>query len=228
LMKVVKPKFAALQLFYGEWLLMESNLPRYSAKQLLNYYLEALHHTGWFFNLHYGLFQYYQLEMTDLDHLYFLRGRVAESSCHLPLGDPSFGTAVGDLFARFIAVEKMRTLLLLRIREMGCLNILDGWQMPFGARRLRWTGHIVSLAELIYGLYYTGQLNHGQATVKDITRFIEDAFQVVIENPYDLLTDIQSRKIMSTTHLLDKMREAIRSVMDNNLAFKPVNQRNLN
>jgi hypothetical protein len=224
-MKNLKPRFACLQVYYGEWLLLETNRPKSKGGLLLNYYIEALHHVDRFFHFHYAIYQYYQLNLSELDDIYFQRGATAESARHLPLTDPAFSTEVSDLFARFLAYERMREQLLHRIQELGNLSILDTWQLPFTGMRLQWTGHVTSLVELIYGLYYTGQLNYGQATLKDITRLMEDVFQVELSKVWRKFTAIRNRKRISPTYLLDQMRAGIMSRVDDDLSFKPIKQR---
>jgi hypothetical protein len=223
-MKEVKPLFMSQQLFQGDLLLLEINLPKGTTRQVLNYYLDALNSANWFFNMNYGLFQYYQLGATELDHLYFLRNTDAQSTLHLQIADPSFGTAVSDLFARFTAMEKLREHILARVRDLGCIHVLDNWQPPFTGRRLKWTGNLVNLTELILGLYYTGQLNNGQATLTDIARFFEDVFQVKIKNIYQTFENIRSRKRLATTYLIDNMRNGILTAIDEGVGYRPTRQ----
>jgi len=224
-MKKIKPRFACLQLYYGERLLIESNRPKGKGRLALNYYVETLHHIDRFFHLNYSIYQYYQLNLSELDESYFVRGSTAESTRHLPLTDPAFSTGVSDLFARFLAFDKMREQVLLRIRELGNLSVLDTWQLPFTGMRLKWTGQVTNLAEIIYGLYYTGQLNYGQATLTDITRLMEDVFQVELKTIWRRFSGIKNRKLLSPTHFLDLMRGSIVSRIDDGLSFKPIKQR---
>ena len=220
-MKKLKPSFLSLQFFYGELLLLESNKPKGTARQVLSYYLDALNCANWLFNTHRGLFQYYQLDSSELDQAYFTRGAETQSTWHLATGDPAFSTPVSDLFARFEATEKLREHITDSVRELGCIHVLDNWQPPFTGRRLQWTGHLVDLVELILGLYYTGQLNNGQATLPDIVRFFEDLFQIQIQNVYKTFAGMRMRKRLPVTFLLDRMRNGILTAMDDSLAFKP-------
>jgi hypothetical protein len=223
-MKEIKHLFLSIQLFQGEVLLLEINLPKGTTRQKLNYYLDAFNCTNWFFNMNCGLYQYYQLGATELDQLYFLRGTDAQTTLHLAATDPVFGTPVSDLFARFMATEKLREYILNRIRALECIHVLDNWQPPFTGRRLKWTGNLVDLTELILGLYYTGQLNNGQASLGDIVRFFEDIFQVEIKNIYKTYGNIRKRKRLTTTHLIDNMRNGILTAIDDSLTYKPTRQ----
>jgi hypothetical protein len=66
---------------------------------------------------------------------------------------------------------------------------------------LVWSGAKTSLAELIYALYLTGDLNHGTADLKTITSAFEDFFNVKIENIYKTYSEIKNRKGPRTKYL---------------------------
>ncbi len=84
-----------------------------------------------------------------------------------------------------------------------------------------WTGDQVNLVELIYGLYYTGQINHGNVEVKEIQEAVEQLFSVKIKAGYHVFGNIRRRKSLSPTAFLDKMRDSIQKRVDEDLAYHP-------
>lgn len=223
--KHILPLFSSQQYLYSQWLQVLSRLPKGNSRLVLQHYLGFLRQAEHFFHNHYPLYQYYQLELSESDPLYFIRGINTESTLHLPLVDAAFSTPVSELFAQFMAMDTLRSWLLQRISDTGSFPVLNSWQEPFSGRRLHWTGSHVNLVELVYGLFYTGQLNSGAATLQDITRLMEDVFQVELPGVHRSFHDIRNRKILTSTNFLDEMRKRIMERVDQDLAYDPAKKR---
>jgi RteC protein len=220
-LKTVLPRFTSLQYLYAEWLHVLSRKPKGSPRNLLQHYLCFIRQADHFIDNHYDFYQYYQLQLSGSDGQYFLRHIQAENTAHLPMADPQFSTEVSDLFGRFIALDLLREQLLQKIRDMNGFPVLDSWQEPFTGRRLQWTGNRTNLVEIIYGIYYNGQLNHGQATLNDIIRLMEDVFQIELKQVHRDFGNIRDRKRLSPTHFLEQMQQSIREVVEQDMAYDP-------
>ena len=221
-LKHVLPKYTSLQYLYSDWLNILSRMPKRSLRARVRLYLSFLSQSDHFIHNHYVFYQYLQLELEEHDHLYFKRGVITESTLHLPLPDPLFSTEVSDLFARFKAIEMLQDWLLQRVRNIDDLPGGDGCRMIFSGKRLKWTGEQCNLIELIYGLYHTGQLNEGKATIMDIARLMEEVFQTELGQVHPAFADIRWRKRLGPTHFLERMRDAVQNVVDDDLAYRPV------
>jgi hypothetical protein len=81
-------------------------------------------------------------------------------------------------------------------------------------------GDKVNLVEVIYAIYFTGQLNHGNADLSLIIRFMEKHLQIDLSRAYRDFIDIRNRKVSSPTRFIDQMRESIHKRVDDDLAFK--------
>ncbi|OCX52784.1 hypothetical protein BEL04_00145 [Mucilaginibacter sp. PPCGB 2223] len=225
--KSVKPRFYALKIFYLAKYQVDTHLPAGDSDTLRAYYMEELglirrelEHLGFHF-------QYYRLGATELDALYFVRGAEMQSLLipEVPELDPQFSTNGDYVFAKIKAAELVQEYLL------GKLNALSGAAMPPVASlatspELKWTGDKVNLVEVIYALYFTGQLNHGNADLALIIQFMEKNLQVDLSRTYRDFIDIRNRKVSSPTRYIDQMRESIHKRIDEDMAFKPIKKHN--
>ncbi len=220
--KNIKPKFYAKQIYHIELYKIEDAKPYGTVETIREYYEEELNIIRRFFRQNQFLYEYYRNEMVELDNLYFKRTATIQNILlpEVPELHPEFSTSCDYLFSKFIAYELLQTYLVKAINRIDPANITlpdtKEEQLP-----LKWTGEQVNLIELIYGIYYTGQLNHGNVEVKDIIEVIETIFQVKLKSPYHTFGNIRRRKCISPTAYLDKMREAILQRIEEDLEYKP-------
>lgn len=226
--KSVKPRFYALKIFHFELYGLVMGVPVGTKDVVLAYYAQELAFIARFFSLHAGMYEYYRTGRSELDHLYFVRGAelVVPSVPEMPV-DPLYATAMDYLFAKFMAFEA------LQVEIMGRIGALDGSLVGAGFLAagsgkiglaeisLKWTGKIVNLGELIYGLYYTGQLNHGNAQLSEIVALFERMFSVKIRDVHHTFGEIRERKVSSPAKFLESMAAAIRDRVDEDLKYKP-------
>ncbi|HVW94402.1 MAG TPA: RteC domain-containing protein [Mucilaginibacter sp.] len=221
--KTIKPKFYALRIFHIELYHLDANKPAGTRELLLRFYRQELSFIERFFHLHHFLYRYYKAGLTEMDELYFLRGAQlpAVLEPELPDADPEFSTAQDHLFARFIALEALQQEIILRMSGLDGTLVPAGPDQPVPVPALKWTGSKVNLVELVYGLYYTGQLNHGQAEVVEIAAHLEQVFGFALKDAHDTFGDIRDRKKLSPAHFLESMAAAIQARKDEDLAYKP-------
>jgi hypothetical protein len=221
-----KPRIVGLLIYYARLDLLELNKPEGSTQDLKSYYEKELESIRRFFDHNLAFYQYYRSEATYLDEKLFLRGRQDFGGrVHLMAvnADERFSTAADHLFARIQAHERLKSFLqnaLLsndspRIGEVG-----SGLPAKKG-KELRWTGEAINLVEIAYGWHHTGQLNHGQAGIGEIVRWLEEHLHISIGRPYRRFTEIKRRKLLSQTRFLDQMRDAILRKLDEEEAFDP-------
>lgn len=75
----------------------------------------------------------------------------------------------------------------------------------------RWTGSLVELVELIYGLQELRCIDYGEAPINELFECFDELFglDVKVHNCYDAYLDMKRRKNDSRTYFLDKMRERL-------------------
>ena len=81
---------------------------------------------------------------------------------------------------------------------------------------MKWTGDAINIIEVAYGIWLTGQLNNGNATLTQIVKWLETNLKVTIGNIQSRFAEISSRKRLSPTKFLDQMKDAILKRIDNN------------
>lgn len=79
------------------------------------------------------------------------------------------------------------------------------------ATRVRWTGTLVELVELIYGLQEMRCIDDGKMPINELFELFGELFglDAKVRNCYDTYLDIKRRKNDSRTYFLDKMRERL-------------------
>jgi len=122
------------------------------------------------------------------------------------ISDDVFSTPKDYLFAKFIALEKLRNLIIAKV------DVLDGViKKELSAKLLStslcWTAGKTDLVELAYGIY----LNDGKAELKDIVLWLENSLSVNLGYIYRKFIDITRRKTLSYNHYLNEMISRINS-----------------
>ena len=74
---------------------------------------------------------------------------------------------------------------------------------------LKWTGDSINIVELAYGLWLTGQLNNGNASLNQIVKWLETNLYVKIGIVQRRFSEIGQRKRLSPTKYIDQMRDTI-------------------
>ncbi|PTQ92143.1 RteC protein [Mucilaginibacter yixingensis] len=216
--KFIRPGIVALKIeeIYKYNLIV--NKPIGTSASVVHYFEESLKGLQIFFQLNSFYFQYYKNQFSEMDHLYFRRNSGVLS---VPVPDttdidPDCSTAMSDLFARFIAYEAVQRHISYEVEVLknGGAPLSDADQK---VPELRWTGDVVNIVELAYGIWLTGQLNDGNASLSQIVRWLEKHLQVNIGIAQRKFTEIARRKRLSITRFIDKMRDAILKKMEGDL-----------
>lgn len=209
--KYRKPALLGRLLYFYEILCIETQRP-FDEAMLDDYYLKRQEEQKLFFDRHVSFYQYYRSGASYLDRHYFLRGRQEEGFdvdvCHLD-EDSAFSTGYDHLVARITAMEMLYAFLTERRRlqraddyTSGLVNVKGGFQ---------WTGTLVELVELVYGLQETGCINDGETAISELTVYFGRLLGMEIKDShcYNAYSDMKRRKSESRTYFLDKLRERL-------------------
>ncbi|MCZ4223526.1 RteC domain-containing protein [Pedobacter rhodius] len=222
--KYIKPKFYCLRLFYLEKYELQTIVPSANPKQIKQFYHDELATIMRFFQRNAFIYQYYRRGATELDSIYFLRGVDVQSVLlpDIPEQDCEFSTSQDYLFSKIKAYELLQEYILTQLRLLdNQISVQPTTAVKNETNRLTWTGDKTNLVEVIYGLFYTGQLNNGNATIADIIKWMEANLQIDLSRSYRNFIDIRNRKRDSPTRFLDKMRDFILQRIDEDNTYKP-------
>jgi hypothetical protein len=209
--KHIKPFIDAHRIEEGYRYMLEVNRPIGRPDKQISFLEEQLEGLAGFLRMNAFYYQYYKNGFTELDHLYFIPGGVQGT---IPMPDlpelaPDTSTAMTYLFAKFIAYERIQYFILQQI------NVIEHQTAPLSLAvdeahfQIKWTGEIVNLIEVAYGIWLTGQMNHGNASLGQVVRWLEGSLSVNMGNVQKKFGEIESRKRISMTRYLDQMVQAI-------------------
>jgi RteC protein len=215
--KHIKPKLYALRLYENLLYRFNANLPTGTDEMLRQYYqqellanIRELQTDGY----HY---QYYKSGSRELDAAYFLRSGTGGDIPVIELNEalPGFSTPLDFTFARFMAYERMQEHVLGLLA--GSVHLI---KKTTDKNTLKWTGESINLVELAYGIWLTGQLNNGNASISQIVEWLEINFQVNIGLAYRRWWSISKRKRISVTKFIDQMKAAVLKRVDEENGMK--------
>lgn len=91
------------------------------------------------------------------------------------------------------------------------LELLTRYGSQPHTARFRWTGTIVELVELIYGLQELHCIDNGEVQINSLIEFFNSLFGLDIKDShcYNAYAEMKHRKNESRTYFLDKMRERL-------------------
>jgi hypothetical protein len=229
--KHIKPSFYQWQIYYTELYNIETNLPYGDAEKQATFLEQELLYIERFFRQYAFLYQYYKLNATELDSLYFVRGAEMQSILlpEVPDLDPEFSTSCDYLFSKFKALATLKEWVLERLLLLKKKSIdpqaLSGNLHP---GEMNWTGDTIDLAEIGLGFYHTGKLNNGTAGLGEIFRWLEETFHVNIGIPAKRFAELRKRKRLSRTRYLNEMRESLNLKMENEDEYVPTGKKKTN
>lgn len=211
--KAFKPAILSLKIELIYIYNLKLNEPVGTGETVINYYESEIKSIQSFFRMNSFHYQYFKNNLTDMDAAYFTRnaGPLALPIDDITDLDPLFSTPMSLLFAKFRGYEVVQKFSLNQI-SAASESPNSGGQDP--KDNLKWTGDSINIVELAYGLYLTGQLNNGNASLNRIVRWLEANFQVKIGNIQRRFTEIGNRKRLSQTKYIDQMKEDILDKID--------------
>lgn len=217
--KHIKPYIDSHRIEEGLRYTLAVNKPIDRPEKLILYYEEQLEAVAAFLRMNSFYYQYYKNGFTELDHLYFLPDG---HQTIIPMPDPpdlsqGSSTAMTHLFAKFIAYERIQYFILRQIDIIERGGDQANSSVEGTGYEIKWTGDLVNLVEVAYGLWLTGQINHGNAALGQIVRWLETSLSVNMGNVQKKFSEIESRKRISITRYLDQMIQAIHLKAEQNI-----------
>jgi hypothetical protein len=213
--KHIKPRMYAHQIFEVLFYNLRVQTPVGTPEMLKAYYEEELQQIFRLFRVEAFPYQYFKMESTELDHIYFVRDAKPLETPLLDIIDPlpGFSTAWDYKFANFMAHERLRDLLVELLTDAQPSPKKRGSGRDKGIV-MKWTGDAINLVEIAYGIWLTGQINHGNAGIAEIVQFLEANFQVNIGRPFRRWQAISNRKRLSQVKYVEQMKMAILKRLD--------------
>lgn len=211
--KAFKPGILSLKIHQIYTYNLKLNEPVDTRETITKYYASEIKSIQSFFRINAFHYQYFKNNLNDMDTVYFIRNAAPLA---LPTEDvndldPVFSTPMSLLFAKFLGYESVQKFCLQQIAFVSETPGKGGHDPKDG---LKWTGDSINIVELAYGLYLTGQLNYGNASLNQIVRWLEANLEVKIGSVQRRFTEIGSRKRLSQTKYIDQMKDNILHKID--------------
>jgi len=128
--------------------------------------------------------------------------------------DDEFGTAGDALFASFMAYELLQEYVLGELKKLDEVSAAGAAVLGAPKKWFDWSGEMINLVELGYGLYLSKQIGDGKAGLQEIFNWLESSFGVEVGIPANRFREIKRRKRLSRTHYTELIRDALIAYME--------------
>jgi len=129
---------------------------------------------------------YLRLDKSDCDKCFFLRSQTSNNSSleHLrPDSDPLFSTPLDHVVAELMANDLMSLYLIDQLEKLFVPQGTGSFGIP-ATGKLKWTGPVKGLGQVIRALVRSRSINQGNVTISEVTRQFEGLFGVDLKNIY--------------------------------------------
>lgn len=142
-------------------------------------------------------YKYIKREETAFDEMYFTRGNeqleLFSMSDFVDV-DPSFSTSHDHLACEVVTYDLLTEFYK---QELHCLSNLEVGLYSNNHNAItnifNWSGSKTDLVELIYALKFSGVINSGNVSIKQLTDFFGEVFSVDLNNYYKTYNEIRNR-----------------------------------
>jgi hypothetical protein len=201
--KNIKPRFCSLLIYYKKIHQIELEKPLGSneeKKNHLHFYLNSLTR---YCKQNSEFYQYIKSGKTHLDDQYFIRENAKKNIIFETFAndiDFRFCTGFDFRLSVLLAYEKLENYLNKQIDilinpELNPLNYQNSnYQINYKKYNLHWTESQSALTELVYALYESKVFNEGETTILEISKCLEDAFNIKLSNVHRSFVEIKNRK----------------------------------
>lgn len=207
--KYQKPTIVAKLIYYNTIYKIETRKP-YGSKPIRKYLNSELRKLKMHFDNNLDFYKYYRTNNSYLDEKLFVRNKHDIKLCldtYYFQSDRNFTTSHDYKVAEIIAND------LIQVYIEDQLYNTEKKGITKAIKKLNWTGSKVAMIELIYALHYQGVFDNGNADIRLIAKYLEDAFNVNLGNFYQTYLELRTRK-MNPTKFLDALRETLIKKMD--------------
>jgi len=208
--KELKPQITSKLIYYAEIFDIESKKSICSDESLEEFLNDEIKKISQFFNAKIKFYQYYKLKSTFQDENYFMRNKESlffNLDCVHLFSDLAFTTSHDYLTAQIIAYDQLKEYLKSELVNLKKLNTNFNIHNQIQNTNFSWTDSKSSLVELIYALYESNSINHGNCDLKEIISFFETGFNVELKNASRTYIEIKQRSI--PTKYLDHLKESL-------------------
>ncbi|WGQ09906.1 RteC domain-containing protein [Pedobacter gandavensis] len=217
--KHLYPSFRSLLIYYQEKHLVCLALPHENLCLLKRHYQAELQRIARFFDAYAFHYKYFSLKGQELDVLFFTENADLQNVLLpvVPAHEPAGSTVTSELFARFMAYERLRIDLLSLLYELDPKPSLSSTTVDrFGKLRkpFKWTGETINLIEVAHAIHLNKQINEGEIGIVEFFEGLGEFFGVNLGVPKKGFDNMKSRKRLSRTQFLDLMRDSVIKKMD--------------
>lgn len=193
--KKIKPEAYSKLMYYQAVFDVESKRKKADIPVIRRYLRQRLSKIHEYMEEHQLKVQYYKCGCSHLDEKYFLR-----NNDEIPLKlrndhqlmDEDFFTWHDHTFSTIMAYEMLTDYI---ITELKKLDNLEKGIVEFPESTLYWTAKKIELVEMIYAVYFSGAVNNGKVTIKELADFFGRLFNVdLTKDIYRYFAEIQQRK----------------------------------
>lgn len=205
--KKIKPSVYSKLVYYQSLFDIESKRRKADVPEIRRYLQQRLSKINEYMEEHQVKVQYYKCGFNHLDEKYFLRGNKEiplELRNSHQLMDEEFFTWHDHTFSTIMAYEMLTDYIIAELKKTDNLGEDIG---KYPDSTLQWTGKKIELVEMLYALYFSGSVNNGKATIKELADFIGRIFNIDLSKDiYRYFTEIQQRKEENQTKFLDYLK----------------------
>lgn len=205
--KKIKPSAYSKLLYYQAVFDIESKRKKADLPVIRRYLQQRLSKIYEYLEEHQLKLQYHRSGFSHLDEKYFLR-----NNNEIPLKlrndhqlmDEEFFTWHDHTFSTIMAHEMLTDYI---IEELRKLEDLEKGIIVQPDSTSYWTGKKIDLVEILYALYFSGSINNGKATIKELSDGFGKLFNVDLSKDiYRYFAEIQQRKDVNQTKFLDHLK----------------------
>jgi RteC protein. len=206
--KKIKPSAYSKLLYYQAVFDIESKRKKADIPVIRRYLRQRLSKIHEYLEEHQSKVQYYRCGCNHLDEKYFIR-----NNDEIPLKlrndhqliDEDFFTWHDHTFSTIMAYEMLTDYI---IAELKKLDNLEKGIVEFPESTLFWTGKKIELVEILYAVYFSGAINNGKVTIKEMAEVFGRLFNIDLSKDiYRYFAEIQQRKKEENqTKFLDFLR----------------------
>lgn len=193
--KKIKPTAYSKLLYYQAVFDIESKRKKADIPVIRRYFQQRLSKIHEYMEEHQMKVQYYRCGCNHLDEKYFLR-----NNDEIPLKlrndhqlmDEDFFTWHDHTFSTIMAYEMLTDYI---IAELKKLDNIEKGIVEFPESTLFWTGKKIELVEILYAVYFSGVINNGKVTIKELAEVFGRSFNIDLSKDiYRYFAEIQQRK----------------------------------
>lgn len=201
-----KPFLYGLLLQYNHQLSFELDYPNIAYGMNKDIVNEKIQEVIAFLTSHKDMILYLELESKTFDSHFFLRKNRELVACpghHYHGFDSEFCTSHDGLIAQILGYQGFHKYLQNKLGISGLHGPDSNRNLP----KMQWTGSKVALTELGFALYHSGVINHGNASLKTVMRFLEQLTSMDLGDFHH--TSIRLRNRSNPTKFVDKLKNSL-------------------